>query len=99
VSVTVHPPELPWLVEPDDTLESGSSAPPLEEPLLDVVPDELPVPASPAGSVMVQCEFDWHVAPSAMHLQSELVVHQPSCPWGSVPAGTHTWPAVPHWQT
>jgi hypothetical protein len=80
--------------------------PPLPPPpVLPPVP-VAPQPAAPGashGRVKVQKKLR-HCAPIALHLQSSVVVHQPSWPLGDVPAGLHTsWPVLqsqmspPHW--
>lgn len=83
---------------PDELAAPDDDAYPPEE--LAVVPASVAAAPPPSGgSVKVQWSTP-HVAPSPMHLQSALVVHQPSLPCGSVPAATQSWTvADDHWQT
>lgn len=52
----------------------------------ELAPPEL-APPEPAGALVKEQYGALHTAPSPMHLQSALVVHQPSDPGAEVPAG------------
>ena len=99
----LHPPLLPPLlpVGPAAPPVPAAGVPPVPVDGAPPVPGEVdpaapvapPVPALPPpplgaslGFVNVQKAF-MHVAPSDAHLQSESDVHQPSEPFGCVPAG------------
>jgi hypothetical protein len=74
---------MPAIDEADDPARLLASPLLVAPPLLDTPP------GASSTRVKLQCT-PAHFAPKPAHLQSASLVHQPSLPWGSVPAATQT---------